>query len=258
MSTGPTSARATSAAKVAAPTITTSARSALLQRQCACGAHATGGECDDCKKKKGLISRKGTGPAPATPSSLVAEALRSPGRPLDPDTRGFMESRFQRDFSGVRVHTDARAADSARALQARAWAWGSDVAFANGAYAPGTAAGRRLLAHELTHVVQQERAPAAPPAADHDLDVSQPGDASEREADRVADHVADSSPVVVRSPAAPDVIHRAWDDLSKGEKTAVIGGSILGGIQLNEKFYFETKAGLGDVPDWKFLVGWGK
>jgi len=233
MSTTSTAVRtATSAAKGAAPTITSSVRSALLQRQCACGAHAAGGECDDCKKKKGLIARKATGPAPATPSGLVADTLRSPGQPLDPDTRVFMESRFQRDFSAVRVHTDARAADSARVLQARAWAWGSDVAFARGAYAPGTPAGRRLLAHELTHVVQQEQAPASVPAADADLDVSTPGDAAEREADRVAAHVADSSPLVVRSQAAPDVIHRAWDDLSKGEKTAVIVGGVAGAIGL--------------------------
>jgi hypothetical protein len=228
MSTSATAARAgTSAAKGAAPTITSSVRSALLQRQCACGAHAAGGECDDCKKKKGLISRKSTGPAAATPSGLVADALRSPGQPLDPDTRVFMESRFQRDFSAVRVHTDARAATSARALQARAWAWGSDLAFADGAYAPSTPAGRRLLAHELTHVVQQEQAAASVPSADADLDVSAPGDPAEREADRVADQVADSSPLVVRSPAAPDVIHRDWwDDLSGWEKAGVIGGGL--------------------------------
>jgi hypothetical protein len=234
MSTTATATRTASSAAKGAPTITSSVRSALLQRQCACGAHAVGGECDDCKKKKGSISRKATGPAPATPAGLVAGALGSPGQALDPDTRAFMESRFQRDFSAVRVHTDARAADSARALQARAWAWGSDVAFAAGAYAPTTSAGRRLLAHELTHVVQQQQAPASAPAADAELDVSEPGDAAEREADRVADHVADSSPLVVRSHAAPDVIHRDWrddisnwwNDLSGWEQAGVVGGAL--------------------------------
>ncbi len=231
MSTTATATR-TAASAAKAPAITSSVRSALLQRQCACGAHAAGGECDACKKKKGSISRKATDPASPAPASLVADALGSPGQPLDPDTRTFMESRFQRDFSEVRVHTDARAADSARALQARAWAWGSDLAFAHGAYAPGTSAGRRLLAHELTHVVQQQQAPASVPAATADLDVSEPGDAAEREADRVADHVADSSPLVVRSQAAPEVIHRDWDDLSKGEKGGVIAGSVVGAVGL--------------------------
>ncbi len=250
MSTTSTATRAAaSAAKGAAPTITSSVRSALLQRQCDCGAHAAGGECDDCKKKKGVISRLATGPASATPSGLVADALRSPGRPLDPDTRMFMESRFQRDFSAVRVHTDARAADSARALQARAWAWGSDLAFANGAYAPSTPGGRRLLAHELTHVVQQEQAPASVPAADADLDVSEPGDAAEREADRVADHVADSAPLVVRSQATPEVIHRDWDDLSGWSKAGIIGGGVAVAGLIGYLIWRGTRKGPEDIDN---------
>src|SRR5262245_30578093 len=78
-----------------------------------------------------------------------------PGRPLDPTTRSFFEDRFGADFGGVRVHDDAHAAASARDLQARAYTTHEDVVFGAGEYAPGTLAGRNLLAHELTHVVQQ-------------------------------------------------------------------------------------------------------
>ena len=84
---------------------------------------------------------------------LVHEVLGSPGRPLDAASRGFMEHRFSRDFSRVRVHDDTRAALSARALNAHAYTLGYDVVFGTGKYSPNSADGRRLLAHELVHVV---------------------------------------------------------------------------------------------------------
>jgi hypothetical protein len=86
---------------------------------------------------------------------IVHEVLRSTGQPLDSSTRGFMESRFGHDFSQVRLHTDARAAASARAVNALAYTVGSHVVLGEKQYAPQTTDGRRLLAHELTHVVQQ-------------------------------------------------------------------------------------------------------
>ena len=86
---------------------------------------------------------------------LVYEVLRSPGQPLDPGTRAFFEPRLGHDFSSVRVHADAAAAASARAVRAQAYTVGPDLVFAEGQYAPHGGAGRRLLAHELTHTVQQ-------------------------------------------------------------------------------------------------------
>jgi hypothetical protein len=77
----------------------------------------------------------------------------SPGRPLDPATRAFMEPRFGHDFSRVRVHADALAAESAAAMEAAAYTVGHDVVFGAGQYAPETSRGRSLLAHELAHVV---------------------------------------------------------------------------------------------------------
>ena len=94
--------------------------------------------------------------AEAPPS--VADTLRSPGTPLEPDTRAFMESRFGHDFGQVRVHTDASAAASAESLNALAYTAGRHIVFGAGQYATATAAGRRLIAHELTHTIQQRDA----------------------------------------------------------------------------------------------------
>ena len=89
----------------------------------------------------------------------VDDVMRSAGQPLDASTRSFMEPRFGRDFSRVRVHTDARAAESAQAVNARSYAVQGHLVFGRGEYSPGTSSGRRLLAHELAHVVQQGEAP---------------------------------------------------------------------------------------------------
>jgi len=112
-------------------------------------------------------------------------ARRGGGRALDPGVRERMGPGLGDGLGDVRVH-DGREADAlARSVQARAFAVGSDLFFAEGEHRPGTAAGDRLIAHELTHVVQQRGAPVDGP-----LTVSQPGDASEREADRAADELA--------------------------------------------------------------------
>jgi sarcosine oxidase delta subunit len=105
--------------------------------------------------------------APRSHPPVVNDVLRAPGRALEPPVRGEMEARFGHDFSSVRVHTDGRAADSAQAVNARAYTVGSDVVFGAGRYAPTTPEGSRLLAHELAHTVQQrgataEAAPIAP------------------------------------------------------------------------------------------------
>ena len=82
-------------------------------------------------------------------------SLKGGGHPLSDNDRTFFEPRFSQDFSQVRVHTDTRTAESARAVNARAFTVGQDVVFGAGQYAPGASEGRRLLAHELTHVVQR-------------------------------------------------------------------------------------------------------
>jgi hypothetical protein len=88
----------------------------------------------------------------------VHETLRSPGRPLDADTRAYVEPYLGHDFSKVRIHADEKATASARAVNALAYTVGRDVVFGAGQYAPRTGEGQSLLAHELTHVVQQREA----------------------------------------------------------------------------------------------------
>ncbi len=133
-------------------------RKPQLPHDCACG-----GGCPKCQnehlgqeEERLQTKRAGSGDAgqEALPSN-VHEVLRSPGQPLDPAPRAFMESRFGHDFNQVRVHSDATAAESASAVNALAYTVGQDVVFAAGRYAPGTTEGDHLLAHELTHVVQQ-------------------------------------------------------------------------------------------------------
>lgn len=136
---------------------------------CACG-----GKCQACRsghepptheKAPPQMQRspegRGALPAPAAPR-IVDETVGSAGRPLDEGTRAFMEPRFGHDFGRVRVHTDAEADASARAVNALAYTVGRDIVFRAGAFRPGAAAGRRLLAHELAHVVQQTRLGAGP------------------------------------------------------------------------------------------------
>jgi len=115
--------------------------------------------CANCEKEKEGVQRKETGGGDASGKaapSIVSNVLSSGGgQPMDGGTRQFMESRFGQDFSQVRIHTDSRAAESASAIQARAYTSGSDVVFGNGEYQPASESGQRLLAHELVHVGQQ-------------------------------------------------------------------------------------------------------
>ena len=164
--------------------------SGVLQRKCDCGTHnIAGGECDSCQKEKvsGNLQRTATraGSINEVPP-LVHEVVSSSGQPLDDRTRSFMESRFNHDFSRVRVHTDAKAAESARAVDALAYTVGPNMIFDSGQYQPKTVEGRQLLAHELTHVLQQSAQvndDTSPMRFEH-------GHASEAEADRNAKHVA--------------------------------------------------------------------
>jgi len=127
------------------------------------------------------------GPAATRVPSAVHEVVRSPGRELPSTVHWLMEPRFGHDFGNVRVHTDAMAAGTARAVGAHAYTVGRDVIFGDGQFRPDSIAGRRLIAHELTHVIQQRA--AGGPLAARPSTVSSPSDAAEREADRVANAV---------------------------------------------------------------------
>lgn len=127
-------------------------------------------KCAACEQEEHDIHRKETAASvPVRVSGAVHQTLQSAGVPLDTGTRTFMETRFGHNFSGVQVHTNSLAGQSAADINARAYTHGRHIVFADGQYQPHTQAGKQLLAHELTHVVQQgatgtsnvQRAPAA-------------------------------------------------------------------------------------------------
>jgi hypothetical protein len=118
-------------------------------------------ESDASKFSRSALVQRNVGAnaaGPAAAPAIVQDVVSSPGEPLDAGTRAFFEPRFGHDFSRVRVHSDRHAAESARAVNALAYTVGPDVAFGAGQYRVNSTEGRRLLAHELTHVVQQSAA----------------------------------------------------------------------------------------------------
>jgi Domain of unknown function (DUF4157) len=208
-----------------------------LQRKCACGSSASelSGECEECSKKKMLgmqsklaISEPGdqyeqeadrvaTQVMAMRPSSAVSgtplriqrfsgqsaplnsvdPAPATPGRPLESALREHMEQRFGHDFSRVHVHTDSEADRSTRDLSAHAYTLGHDIVFGQGRFAPETSEGRHLLAHELTHVVQQSRSshPAVKATVPHSVLL--------RQEDPTAPPVGPETPIPSPQPA-PD------------------------------------------------------
>ena len=141
----------------------------------------------------GLVQRtsessQGSGPLDPEIADEIGKA-RGGGRPLDDATKADMEGNIGADFSGVRVHTDANADALSRSVQAEAFTTGSDVFFRSGKFAPESTDGRRLLAHELTHVVQQSAGTSSGSSR-----VSHPDDPHEQEARGVGDAVANAAP----------------------------------------------------------------
>jgi len=134
-----------------------------LQRKCSC--ESSGSPCTHCQEKEDekmphlqRLASATTASASASKAfapPIVGDVLRTPGIPLAPSTRQFMEPRFGYDFGQVRLHLDSSAAASASSVGALAYTVGSHVVFGAGNYAPQTESGRRMLAHELAHVVQQ-------------------------------------------------------------------------------------------------------
>jgi hypothetical protein len=181
-----------------------------VARKCECG-----GTCPTCAAQEepqgvALKRKHPHGRDAETAPAIVGEVVRSPGRPLDPETRALFEPRFGFDFRPVKVHTDARAAESAHAVHAVAYAVGQDVVFGSGQYTPRSAAGRELLAHELTHVVQNSRNPLH---GTDGLPIVPAHDPSEREADRTAAAVLQTGEAAVPGPpsgaaAVPSAVRR--------------------------------------------------
>jgi hypothetical protein len=161
-------------------------------------------------------------PADAGPEAQIEAGIqraRGGGHSLDTGVRRQMESAFGADFSAVKVHRDSAANSLSSSVGARAFTTGSDIFFSEGAYNPGTSGGRELLAHELTHVVQQNGR-----GVQAKLEVSQPGDESERAAEETAHAVMqrerisrarDDSRDLMRQ---PETVHDKDKDKDKDEE----------------------------------------
>jgi len=163
------------------------------------------------------LSRQGEGEAEATPEVEAAiEQARGGGRSLDKGIQRQMESAFGTDFSGVRVHTDSTADTLNQALSARAFTTRQDIFFRQGEYNPGSSSGKELLAHELTHVVQQTGTVRGK------LAIGQPGDQYEQEADQVANDVVQMLKTVSSESAevssSTSIIQRACSECREEEQ----------------------------------------
>ena len=173
------------------------ARDAGLRRHCERGHHViAGGACAVCASPA-LLQRRASHPVVQQHiPGIVQQVLRTPGEPLDSATRAFMEPRLQHDFSHVRVHANPQAAESATAVDALAYTVGHDVVFGAGQYAPHSKTGRHLIAHELTHVVQQGRGGV--------------GADAELKANIAAERVADGEPISEEVPGgSPSALQKA-------------------------------------------------
>lgn len=193
------------------------------------------GSCTDCEKKEKEIQRKGEGDVGAVPDGFEATMQRSgAGQPLDDGTRSFMESRFGQDFGDVKVHTDSAAAEASQQIQAQAFTTGRDIYFGRGYYQPKASEGKKLLAHELTHTIQQK----ASSNIQTKLEISSPNDRWEQEADHVANQVVSDhqsqdhhqksfpSQILSSSPTTPS-IQRDFDPSAAGKTSATAPQSIL-------------------------------
>lgn len=190
------------------------------------------------------MAKTQTPSAPSTPA-VVQEVIRAPGTPLAPSLRDSFERRLGHSLDNVRIHNDSRAADSARAVHARAYNVGSDIVFGAGQFAPATSGGKQLLTHELTHVIQQRGREPGPPSA-----------AAETEADSIARDSGGAAPISIRAGSHPQALQRspaddkAIDEILKAATAALAAktpgaGSNTVIIKLVERY----------LPQWRQRIG---
>ena len=176
--------------------------------------------------RSAALHRSGDGSG--TVDDAVAKTIqgkRGGGSPLDESARRNLEPSFGADFSDVRVHTDSSADSLNRAVKAEAFTTGSDIFFRGGSYNPASSQGQKLLAHELTHVVQQRNSP--PPS---EMTVSSPDDASEVEAAEVADSFSAGSAepaAVSRAAMDEEELQGSFVDRAMPEEEEMMQGSFI-------------------------------
>jgi uncharacterized protein DUF4157 len=149
------------------------------------------------------VGNAGVAPLLEEDRSPVHDVINSgAGSPLPADARADMEARFGgTDFADVRVHTDSAANQSAQSVNAHAYTVGPNIVFQRDKYDPSSESGKHVLAHELTHVVQQRNGPVAGTPTATGLSVSDPSDRFEREAVANADHLMSQPTAAAAAPA---------------------------------------------------------
>lgn len=161
----------------------------LLALQRAYGNRAVGAAVQRAAEIQRTAAIGAAGGAVDAQTQSAIQSARGGGVPLDAGVGMQVGSALGADFSGVKVHTDPKADALNRSLSAKAFTTGSDIFFSQGAYSPGSSSGKRLLAHELTHVVQQGAASGKPNKIQTKLMVGPAGDKYEQEADQIAEKV---------------------------------------------------------------------
>jgi hypothetical protein len=204
----------------------------VLQRKCACGGNiGSTGECHACRATHSGPEASHNHDDGVSAPSIVNDVLRSPGQPLDPEVRATMEPYFGHDFSQVRVHADAKAAKSAESVDGLAYTVGQQVVFGAGRYAPRTRQGLQLLAHELTHTIQQSGVGAASLAARQPIAIEPPGTrfehAAEERSTSLAPNAAPLAPLpqlaLQRQPADQPVVETTAESSSESDFTIFVG-----------------------------------
>lgn len=214
-----------------------SKNSQVIQRECACG-----GSCAKCSvpsadsvsiselttdPSRRLIQAQQREASERGDSDREIEIPESGGEPIDAATRELMESRFGADFGDIRVHRDGAAAASADALEANAYTTGRDIYFASGKYAPGSPEGHRLLAHELTHTLQQQSGSVVDTSGSSQTSgivIGAPDGPLEREADQAANTaVAESTTLTIPATEGAPRLQRDFR-----ETASAVGGAIGG------------------------------
>src|ERR1035437_919326 len=214
-----------------------------VQRKCACGeAGGSSGECEECKEKKAL-QWKAIGAVENTEApSIVHDVLNTLGQELDGTTRAFFEQRIGRDFSGVRVHSDAAAGASAHAVGASAYTVGNHVVFGSGRYSTGSTEGRKLLAHELVHTVQQSGADRNPGSG---LPIGEAADASEGEAEGAAERLAQGGGTRESRGAGPPLGKISRQRLQRGVLEPIVAAEDFSSISARLEAIIRTG---GEIP----------
>jgi hypothetical protein len=226
-----------------------------IQRKCACGGNAGAkSECSGCQSKRQLVQRQAQdGAAQSLPSSVMDVVQSHGGEPLPESTKDYMESALGTDLSGVRVHTSPQVARAAQDINAEAFTQGQDIYFGAGRYEPDTTSGKKLLAHELTHTIQQRSGLVGPARAGDS--VSHPDDPQEREAEAVANRVVSgsaNSDILQSAGGAGHINRYSWDDLeddlaSAGESVAEVAGDVGSTVASGAEVVAEGAAAVGEA-----------